>query len=108
MLTGPWQCTHKTPDFVYFNHSVHVNRGVSCVECHGKVNEMTTVYHAKPHSMGFCLDCHRAPEKFVRDQKDVYNLDSLSLAEQGRLADAHKQITDWKVKPPQSCSGCHR
>ena len=104
----PWVKVHVAPDYVYFNHSVHVNRGVSCVECHGKVNEMTTVYHAKPHSMGFCLDCHRAPEKFVRDQKDVYNLDSLSLAEQGRLADAHKQITDWKVKPPQSCSGCHR
>ena len=104
----PWVKVHVAPDYVYFNHSVHVNRGVSCVECHGKINEMTTVYHAKPHSMGFCLDCHRDPAQFVRDQKDVYNLDSLSLAEQGRLADAHQQITDWKVKPPQSCSGCHR
>ena len=104
----PWVKVHVAPDYVFFNHSVHVNRGVSCVECHGKVNEMTTVYHSKPLSMGFCLDCHREPEKFIRDQKDVFNLDSQTLAEQGRLAEAHKLIAEWKVKPPQSCSGCHR
>lgn len=104
----PWVKIHQTPDYVYFNHSVHVNRGVSCVECHGKVNEMVTVNHAKPHSMSWCLDCHRNPEQRIRDPKDVYNLDSQTLAEQGRLEDAKKFVHDWKVKPPQSCSGCHR
>ena len=104
----PWVKVHVAPDYVFFNHSVHVNRGVSCVECHGKVNEMTTVWQDKSHSMGFCLDCHRAPENFLRDPKDVYNLDSLPLAAQGKLAEAHKLIADWKVHPPQSCSGCHR
>ena len=63
----PWVKIHQTPDYVYFNHSVHVNRGVSCVECHGKVNEMTAVYHAKPHSMSWCLDCHRDPASRIRN-----------------------------------------
>lgn len=104
----PWVKIHQTPDYVYFNHSVHVNRGVSCVECHGKVNEMAVVSHAKPHSMSWCLDCHRNPAQRIRDPKDVYNLDSQTLAAQGKLADAQKFVHDWKVKPPQSCSGCHR
>jgi Cytochrome c7 and related cytochrome c/Class III cytochrome C family len=104
----PWVKIHQAPDYVYFNHSVHVNRGVSCVECHGKVNEMSTVYHAKSHSMSFCLDCHRNPEQHIRDPKDVFNLDSKTLADQGKLDEAKKFVHDWKVKPPQSCSGCHR
>ena len=54
-----WVQIHKVPDYVYFNHSAHVNRGVSCVECHGRVDLMEEVYHAKSFSMSFCLDCHR-------------------------------------------------
>jgi cytochrome c7-like protein/class III cytochrome C family protein len=104
----PWVKIHQTPDYVYFNHSVHVTRGVSCVECHGKVNEMNTVYHAKSHSMSFCLDCHRDPAPRLRNPADVFNLDSKTLAEQGKLDEAKKFVHDWKVKPPQSCSGCHR
>lgn len=104
----PWVKIHQVPDYVYFNHSVHVNRGVSCVECHGKVNEMSVVHQDKPHSMSWCLDCHRNPEQRIREPKDAYNLDSKTLAEQGRLADAQKFVHDWKVKPPTSCSGCHR
>jgi hypothetical protein len=104
----PWVKIHQTPDYVYFNHSVHVNRGVSCVECHGKVNEMTTVYHAKPHSMSWCLDCHRNPAQRIRNPEDVFNLDSLTLAEQGKLEKAKGFVHDWKLNPPQSCSGCHR
>ncbi len=103
-----WVKIHVAPDYVYFNHSVHVNRGVSCVECHGKVNEMAVVWHDKSHSMGFCLDCHRDPASHLRDQKDVFNLNSKTLADQGRIDEAHKNVTDWKIKPPQSCSGCHR
>ena len=106
----PWVWIHQTPDYAYFNHSIHVNRGVSCVECHGKVNEMDTVTHMQPLSMGFCIDCHRNPEARLRDPKDVFNLDSKRLAEQGD-AGAKQAVTfvhDWNVKPPQSCSGCHR
>jgi formate-dependent nitrite reductase cytochrome c552 subunit len=106
----PWVWIHKTPDYAYFNHSAHVNRGVSCVECHGKVNEMDTVTHMQPLSMGFCLDCHRNPQDRVRNPKDVFNLNSLRLADQGDagVKQAKDMVEHWKVKPPQSCSGCHR
>lgn len=53
---------HKVPDYAYFNDSVHVNSGVSCVNCHGKVNEMPVVFHDQAQSMSWCLDCHRNPE----------------------------------------------
>lgn len=104
----PWVWIHKTPDYAFFNHAIHVNRGISCVECHGSVNEMDTVTHTQPLSMAFCLDCHRNPEPRLRDPKDVFNLDSPTLAAQGRQEDAKRFIHDWKVMPPQSCSGCHR
>lgn len=69
-----WVHIHRPPDYVYFDHSAHVNRGVSCVSCHGKVNEMTEVWHAEPHSMGWCLDCHRNPEKGLRPLDHVFDL----------------------------------
>jgi Cytochrome c7 and related cytochrome c/Class III cytochrome C family len=105
----PWVKIHQAPDYVYFNHSVHVARGVSCVECHGQINEMDNVYHAKPLSMGWCLECHRAPENVLRDPKLVTDLNWKhpggvdAQVEQGK-----KFVHDWKVQPPQSCSGCHR
>jgi hypothetical protein len=103
-----WVKVHQAPDYVFFNHSVHVNRGISCVECHGKVNEMSTVWHDKSHSMGFCLDCHRAPEQFVRRPENIFDLDSQRVVDAEGLEKAHALIKDWNVKPPQSCSGCHR
>jgi hypothetical protein len=104
----PWVKIHSVPDYVYFNHSVHVNRGVSCVECHGKVNEMPVVHQDKPHSMSWCLDCHRNPSARIRDAKDVFNLDSKPVIET-RGADKAKELSDhWKLMPPTSCSGCHR
>lgn len=69
-----WAKVHKSPDFVYFNHSVHLNRGVSCQNCHGQINEMEVVRHAEPHSMGWCLDCHRNPENKLRPLDQVTNL----------------------------------
>ena len=103
----PWVQIHKTPDYVYFNHSVHVNRGVSCVKCHGQVNHMDEVRHEKPFSMGFCLECHRDPAKQIRDPKDVYNLDlKITAAEQEKMG--KKFVHDWKVNASQNCSACHR
>jgi hypothetical protein len=104
----PWVKIHQAPDYVFFNHSVHVNRGVSCVECHGKVNEMNVVWHDKSHSMGFCLDCHRQPEQFVRRPENVFDLNSKRVVDAEGFEKAHALIKDWNVKPPQSCSGCHR
>jgi len=85
-----------------------VNRGVSCVECHGKINEMDVVAHAKPLSMGFCLDCHRDPASHVREPGDVFNLDSATIATKSGIAKAHEFLTNRSIKPPVSCSGCHR
>ena len=62
------------PDYVYFNHSAHVNRGVSCVECHGRVDLMEEVRHAKHFSMTFCLDCHRDPNDRLRPLEKITDL----------------------------------
>lgn len=107
----PWVKIHQAPDFVYFNHSVHVGRGVSCVECHGNITTTElgeTMAQRHPLSMSFCLDCHRDPASRIRDPKDVFNLNSSRLAEQGKAAEAATLVQHMKVNPPQSCSGCHR
>src|SRR5690606_1898650 len=62
----PWVQIHNLPDFVYFNHAVHVNRGISCIECHGEVNKMDEVRQVEPLSMSFCLECHRNPADKIR------------------------------------------
>ena len=103
-----WVKIHDTPDYVYFNHAVHVNRGVSCVECHGQVNEMETVYQAKSLSMAFCLECHENPENFIRPLDKVYDLDWEAGSQEAQLEMGETFVHDWDVKPPQSCSGCHR
>ena len=69
---------------------------------------MTTVYQAKPHSMSWCLDCHRDPASRIRNPEDVFNLDSQTLAEQGKLKQAKELVDHWRLMPPTSCSGCHR
>lgn len=104
----PWVKVHDLPDFAYFNHAAHVNRGVSCVECHGKINEMEVVTHMQPMSMSFCLQCHRNPETRVRQPGDVYNLDSQTIAATQGVEAGKKFVHDWKIMPPQSCTGCHR
>ncbi len=107
--TIPWRRIHRVPDYVHnFPHQVHLNAGVSCFSCHGRIDQMPVVYQAEALSMSWCLDCHRKPELRIRDSKDVYNLDSETLAAQGRLEEALARVHDWKIKPPQSCSGCHR
>lgn len=103
-----WVRIHKVPDYVYFNHSVHVNRGISCVECHGNVNEMEVVWHDKPLSMKFCLDCHRNPESAVRPLDEVFNLNWTPENAAQHAEWAKEQVVNWNVNPPQSCSGCHR
>ncbi len=103
----PWVQIHKTPDYVYFNHSVHVNRGVSCFSCHGEINKMDEVRHAQPLSMGFCLDCHRNPEKQIRPPEQVFNL-NWRTNEAAQLQLGEKFVHDWKVNSSQNCSACHR
>ena len=101
----PWVHVHVMPSFVYFDHSIHVNRGISCVECHGKVNEMDVVTQEKPMSMGFCLDCHRAPEEHVREKADVFNLDSKTIAAAQGIEAGRKFVHDWNINPPAELLG---
>jgi hypothetical protein len=104
----PWVQIHEVPDFVYFNHSIHINRGISCVECHGRIDQMDVVAHAKPLSMGFCLDCHRDPQMHLRPTAKVTDLAWEAGSPEAQLEMGRKFVHDWKVAPPQSCSGCHR
>jgi hypothetical protein len=106
-----WVQIHKTPEFVFFNHSVHVNRGISCVSCHGQVNDMPVVFHDQSQSMSWCLDCHRAPEEHLRpmDKGQVFDLDWKPPAGQTQEEIGLKLKKEWNVNPPvQSCAGCHR
>jgi hypothetical protein len=109
----PWIQIHRVPDFVYFNHSVHVDRGISCVECHGRIDQMDEVYHAQPLSMTFCLDCHRDPAAKIRPLDRVTDLGwkwSADPKENERLQRVHgeKMVQEWKVESLQNCSACHR
>ena len=103
-----WNRVHNMPDFVYFNHSAHVNNGVGCSTCHGAVDEMGGIWKSEPMTMGWCLECHRAPEKFLRPRSEVFNMayvppgDQLELGSE--LVEAYHVNTD---KLPQ-CSTCHR
>ena len=100
-----WVKVHMLPDYVYFNHSRHINSGVSCVECHGRVDKMDEVHQVKSLSMGFCLECHRNPEDYLRPREEVLNFDWKSdhQAEEGALL---RQLYD--VNPREECSTCHR
>jgi len=109
----PWVQVHITPDYVYFNHSVHVTRGISCVECHGRIDQMDEVRHDKSLSMSFCLDCHRDPAAHIRPTDKVTDLGwqwSTNAVEAEKLQEVNgkKFVHDWKVESLQSCSACHR
>jgi hypothetical protein len=104
----PWVWIHQTPDYVYFNHAIHIARGVSCVECHGRVDQMDTVKEVKSLAMGFCLDCHRAPAAHLRPRDEVTNLGWQASSPDAQLAMGQKFVHDWNIRPPQTCSGCHR
>ena len=104
----PWVQIHRLPDFVYFNHSVHVNRGISCVECHGRIDQMDEVYHAKPFSMSFCLECHRHPELKLRPPDKITDLAWQAGSAANQLEIGNREKHDWKVESLQTCSACHR
>jgi hypothetical protein len=70
-----WTRVNKLPDFVYFNHSIHVNKGIGCNVCHGQVNHMPLMYQAQTLRMGWCLDCHRNPEQYIRPRDEVTNME---------------------------------
>lgn len=101
-----WERVHKTPDFAYFDHSVHTKAGVGCKSCHGNVDQMEVVQQVEPLSMSWCLDCHRAPEMHLRTDGDVTNMDWEPAENQLELA--AQFIKEKNIDPPRDCSGCHR
>jgi menaquinone reductase, multiheme cytochrome c subunit len=95
--TPGWKQVTTVPDYVYFNHSAHVNSGVSCVECHGQVNQMDVVYQAKPMNMAWCLQCHRDPTDRIRPRDQVANLDWKPSADDKSTVDAFASLPDKEL-----------
>src|SRR6516225_11728698 len=69
-----WTRIHDLPDFVYFNHSIHINKGIGCATCHGRVDQMPLMYKENTLYMNWCIQCHRNPEQFVRPRDQVFNM----------------------------------
>lgn len=101
-----WIRVHKLPDYVYFDHSAHLNAGVGCASCHGNVAQMEEVMQVQPLSMGWCLDCHRDPGSSLRSRQDLTNMDWTPPANQPQIA--AQMIKEKNIAPPTDCSGCHR
>ena len=101
-----WIKVHDLPDYVYFNHSAHVTRGVGCVTCHGRVDQMEEVYQKEPLSMGWCLDCHRAPEQQPASAASVTNMDWTAPGDP--IAYGKELREKNNINPPTDCSTCHR
>jgi cytochrome c7-like protein len=104
-----WTRINDLPDFVYFNHSVHIAKGMGCVTCHGKVNQMQLTFQEAPLQMEWCLSCHRDPGKNIRPRAEVFNLDWQPPADP-RQAQAMQArlLKEYNVKSLTSCSTCHR
>ncbi|MBM4361234.1 MAG: cytochrome c3 family protein [Deltaproteobacteria bacterium] len=103
-----WVKVHDLPDYVYFNHSAHVTRGVGCVSCHGRVDQMVEVYQDQPLSMGWCLDCHRAPWKNLRPPSEVTNMAWKTPGGEDPEAYGKKLAEANNIHPSTDCSTCHR
>ncbi len=107
-----WTRVHDLPDYAYFNHSIHVNKGVGCSSCHGNVANMPIMYQASSLQMEWCLQCHRNPERFLRPQEQIFNTEwpaeNRSNAEiaQGRELVKKNHVQGSNVLT--SCSTCHR
>lgn len=101
-----WRRVHQLPQFVYFDHSAHVTRGVGCVECHGRVDLMAQVMAASPLTMKWCLDCHRDPTPRLRPQSEITNMEW--APERPPAAVGAEIRAALHLDPPVSCTGCHR
>ncbi len=103
-----WVRVNDLPDFVYFNHSIHINKGIGCVTCHGQVNDMPLTSKANTLHMRWCLQCHRAPEKFIRPKEEVFNMNWRPTENQ--LEMGNRLVKEYEINKEQltNCSVCHR
>lgn len=103
-----WVRVNDVPDFVYFNHSIHINKGVGCVTCHGRIDKMPLTWKAETLHMAWCLDCHRAPEKYIRPKEHVFEMDWKPEEEQLEMGKRLVEEYGIKVEQLTNCSVCHR
>ena len=101
-----WIRVHDLPDFVYFNHSIHVKKGVGCESCHGRVDRMPLMQQERSLQMEWCLDCHRAPEKFVRPRIEITTMGYEPPEPQSTLGP--KLVKEYGIQTRTTCSTCHR
>lgn len=101
-----WLRVHDLPDFAFFNHSVHVKKGVGCESCHGRVDEMPLVRQKASLQMEWCLDCHRNPERYVRPRSEIFTMGYRPAKPQSILGP--ELVKEYHINPRTSCSACHR
>jgi hypothetical protein len=104
-----WRRVYNLPGFVYFDHSIHVQKGIGCSSCHGRVDQMPFTYQAPTLLMEWCLECHRNPQRQIRPREEVFNMNYGPPGEQLELG--RKLVKQYGVKDPASltsCSTCHR
>jgi hypothetical protein len=101
-----WTRVHDLPDFVYFDHSIHIHKGVGCTTCHGQVDRMPLMMQEKSLQMEWCIDCHRNPEQYVRRREDVFRVDYVAPSNQLELG--RELVEKYQIQKLTSCSTCHR
>lgn len=101
-----WNRVNDLGDFVYFNHSIHLTKGVGCSTCHGRVDQMPLVAKGQTLLMEYCLDCHKAPEKYLRPRSEIFNMAWEPPANQ--LEVGRQLVEEYGVKSLTNCSTCHR
>jgi hypothetical protein len=104
-----WRRINELPDFVYFNHSIHVNKGVGCVSCHGRIDQMPLTSRVAPLTMQWCLDCHRDPERNLRPREHVFDMQWTATAAD-RRASGPELVRRYHLRLGKlaDCSVCHR
>jgi len=101
-----WARVHDLPDYVYFNHSIHVQKGIGCATCHGRVDRMNLTWQEASLQMEWCLDCHRAPERYVRPRAEVFNMAWEPPSNQ--LEVGRELVHEYKIQSLTDCYTCHR
>jgi hypothetical protein len=101
-----WIRVHDLPDFVYFNHSIHVKKGVGCETCHGRVDEMPLMQQERSLQMEWCINCHRAPEQYIRPRSEITTMGYRPSEPQSTLGP--KLVREYAIKTRTTCSTCHR
>ena len=101
-----WNRVHDLADFVYFDHSIHVQKGVGCSTCHGQVDEMPLTSKAESMQMSWCLDCHRDPARYVRPREEVFNMNWRPPSNQDEIG--QQLVQQYVIESLMNCSTCHR